>query len=163
MKVTLMTPFMNKPAKLSDIIDAIEIMADETSSYLNRKTGEVVMVTDEEMRAAEEDEPLEEYPEWQRESIEIAGKILESEDYVSLPDKFDVHEYSIMEDFCMSIDDEKMRNVVYSSIKGSGAFRRFKDNIHKYDIADEWYEYKSEALKQKAIDWCKENSVEYVQ
>jgi hypothetical protein len=63
----------------------------------------------------------------------------------------------------MSIDDEKIRNIMYSSIKGSGAFRRFKDNIHEYDIADEWYEYKSEALKQKAIDWCKENSVEYVQ
>jgi len=30
-------------------------------------------------------------------------------------------------------------------------------------IDDEWYEYKSEALKQKAIDWCRENSVEYVQ
>jgi hypothetical protein len=25
------------------------------------------------------------------------------------------------------------------------------------------YEYKSEALKQITIDWCKENSVEYVQ
>ncbi len=40
---------MNKPVKLSDIIDAIEIMTDESSSYLNMKTGEVVMVTDEEM------------------------------------------------------------------------------------------------------------------
>jgi hypothetical protein len=154
---------MNKPVKLSGIIDAIEIIADETSSYLNRKTGEVVMVTDEEMRAAEEDGQIGEYPEWQRESIEIAGKILESEDYISLPDKFDVHEYSIMERFCLSIDDEKIRNILYRSIKGSGAFRRFKNKIHKHDIADEWYEYKGETLKQKAIDWCKENSVEYVE
>ncbi len=154
---------MNKPVKLSDIIDAIEIMTDESSSYLNMKTGEVVMITDEEMGAAEEDEPLEEYPEWQRESIETAKKVLETEDYISLPDKFDVHEYSIMERFCLSIDDEKIRNIMYSSIKGSGAFRRFKDNIHEYDIADEWYKYKSEALKQMAIDWCKENNVEYVQ
>lgn len=154
---------MNKPAKLSDIIDAIEIIMDESSSYLNMKTGEVVMATDEEMSAVEEDGPLEEYPEWQRESIKTAGKILESDDYILLPDKFEVHEYSIMEDFCMSIDDEKIRNIMYNSIKGSGAFRRFKDNIHKYDITDEWYEYKSGALKQKAIDWCKENNVEYVQ
>ncbi len=49
---------------MSDIIDAIEIMTDESSSYLNMKTGEVVMITDEEMGAAEEDEPLEGYPEW---------------------------------------------------------------------------------------------------
>ncbi len=154
---------MNKPVKLSDIIDAIEIMTDESSSYLNMKTGEVVMITDEEMGAAEEDEPLEEYPEWQRELIETARKVLETEDYISLPDKFDVHEYSIMERFCLSIDDEKIRNIMYSSIKGSRAFRRFKDYIHEYDIADEWYKYKSEALKQMAIDWCKENNVEYVQ
>jgi len=67
---------MNKPVKLSDIIDASEIMTDESSSYLNMKTGEVVMITDEEMRAAGEDEPLEEYPEWQCELIETAKKVL---------------------------------------------------------------------------------------
>jgi len=42
---------MNKPAKLSDIKDAIEIIMDESSSYLNVKTGEVVMITDEEMNS----------------------------------------------------------------------------------------------------------------
>ena len=50
---------------------------------------------------------------------------------------------------------------MYSSIKGSGAFQRFKNKIHHYGIADEWYKYKDEALKELAIEWCEENEIEY--
>jgi hypothetical protein len=35
--------------------------ADERSAFLNLTTGEVVSVTDEELRAAENDEPLEDF------------------------------------------------------------------------------------------------------
>ncbi len=154
---------MKKPVKISEIIFSFESATDETSSYVDAKSGEVVMVTDEEIRAAEEEKPLEDYPEWQHESIETANKLLYSDDYIQLPDKFEIHEYSIMESFCSSIEDEKLRNNMYNSIKGSGAFRRFKDNIYKYDISDEWYKYRDDVLIQKAIDWCKENSIDYVQ
>jgi len=45
--------------KLSDIIEGLEFQSDERSSYLNTTTGEVVCVMTEELRAAEEDAPLE--------------------------------------------------------------------------------------------------------
>ena len=48
--------------KLKDIIEGVEFLTDEGSSYLNIVTGEVVYVTTEELRAAEEDEPLEDFP-----------------------------------------------------------------------------------------------------
>jgi hypothetical protein len=38
-------------------------------------TGEVVYVTTEELGAAEEDAPLEDFPEWQHDAIRIAGEI----------------------------------------------------------------------------------------
>ena len=45
---------MAVPVKLKDIIEGLEFLTDEGSSYLNTTTGEVVSVTTEDLRAAEE-------------------------------------------------------------------------------------------------------------
>jgi hypothetical protein len=55
---------MGTRVKLSDIIEGLESQSDECSSFLNTKTGEVVLMTDYAMQAAEDDEPLEDVPDW---------------------------------------------------------------------------------------------------
>lgn len=147
--------------KLKDIIDCMEFQSDEGSSYLNTKTEEVVSVTNEELRAAENEEPLEDFPEWQRDVIRIAIDILETDDYLPLPTKFDIHEYSIMERFCRSIEDDDICEELCNAIRGRGAFSRFKDRIHEYGIADAWYKYLDGALREIAIAWCEENGISY--
>jgi len=107
---------MNPHVKLSDIIENISLQTYETSCYLNKETAEVVLVSEEELRAAEEDELLEDYPEWQKEQIELARDILANwnqDKYIALPDKFDIHEYRIMERFCLSIDDEEISDFLH--------------------------------------------------
>jgi hypothetical protein len=84
--------------KLDDVIEALEAAGEDHTHYLDKRTGEIVLITNEEMEAAEEDELISEYPEWQRESILKAREILTSEDFVALPDQFDIHDYKIMED-----------------------------------------------------------------
>ena len=148
--------------KLDEIIEGLEFQSDESSSFLNKKTGEVVLITDEELNAVEENEPVEDFPDWQQDQVRIAKEIIaETGDYISLPTKFDIHEYSIMEQFCLSLDDTEMCNIFCDLIRGGGAFRRFKNAIHEYDIADEWYSYRNKALKEIAIEWCRENNIEF--
>jgi len=122
----------------------------------------VVSISDEEMQAAEDDEPIEDFPDWQQDLVRVAKEIVdETGNYIDLPTKFDIDEYSIMEKFCLSLNDSEMSDTLYSSIKGSGAFRRFKDAVHEYDIADDWYKYRNDALKEIAIEWCQENNIEF--
>jgi len=148
--------------KLDDIVDGLESQSDESSSFLNKKTGEVVLITDEELNAAEDNEPIEDFPDWQQGQVRIAKEIIaETGDYISLPTKFDINEYRVMERFCLSLDDPEMSDLFYGLIKGGGAFRRFKNAIHKYEIADEWYSYRDNALKEIAIEWCRENNIEF--
>ena len=148
--------------KLDDIIEGLEFQSDERHSFLDKRTGEVVSISDEEMQAAEDDEPIEDFPDWQQDLVRIAKEIVdETGDYIALPTKFDIHEYSIMEKFCLSLNDSEMSDTLYSLIKGSGAFRRFKDAIHEYDIADDWYKYRNDVLKETAIEWCQENGIEF--
>ncbi len=79
--------------KLSDLIEGMDFQSDERSSLLNLTTGEVVAITDEELRAAENDELLEGFPDWQHDAIRIARDIVETEHYLPLPDRFEIHEY----------------------------------------------------------------------
>src|SRR5215467_5310179 len=115
--------------KLQDILEGIDFQSDAQSSFLNLTTGEVVSITDEELRAAENDAPLEDFPAWQHDAMRIAGEIVDTEHYLPLPDRFEINEYSIIERFCLSVDDEDMRDDLCDAIRGRGAFRRFKDRM----------------------------------
>jgi hypothetical protein len=158
-----------KPVNLQDIINEMEMQMDEYHTYLNTETGEIINVSSEELRIAEEseeDDDFSKYPEWQRDSINEAVDVLinwDSDKYIELPDKWDIHEYSIMEAFCGSVRNYRISNVPFSAIKGHGAFQRFKDAVHRYSLEDSWYEFRYEALKKLAVEWCEENGISYVE
>ena len=157
---------MSSRVKLSAIIDSISSIAHNTSCYLDRERGELFLVSKEQLCAAEKDEQEEDHPEWQKDQIKLARKILtddKQEKYIAIPAKFVIHEYSTMENFCISLDDEKISKTLCQAIFGGGAFNRFNNYIHKYGIADDWYKYRYNSMKRIVIDWCKANNIEYVE
>jgi hypothetical protein len=70
---------MAAKVKLTDLIEALELAADETSYYLDRETGKVHLLTDDDLRLAEDDEEQDDLPDWQREQVELARKIVADE------------------------------------------------------------------------------------
>ena len=149
------------PVKLSDITEAVEAAGEERAHYLDRRTGGIVMITGEEMEAAEEDEFISEYPDWQREAILKAREILTSDQFVQLPDQFDIHEYKIMEDFCLAFEDRRVGEDLRRLIKGSGAFRRFKDAIYSMGADKAWYEFRRAEIEKIAIQWLEEKEIAF--
>jgi hypothetical protein len=154
---------MTVQVKLQDILEGMDFQSDEQSSFLNLTTGEVVSVTDEELRAAEHDAPLEDFPDWQHDAIRVAGEILETDHYLPLPDRFEINEYQIMERFCLSVEDDDLRDDLYDAIRGRGAFRRFKDRVQVYGVAEDWYRYRDAALREIAIAWCEAHDILYTE
>ena len=152
---------MSLPVKLRDVVDALEMTADEHSQYLDKRTGEVVMVTNEEIEAAENDEDLQDSPEWQRESILKAREILETDHYAALPDKFDVHEYRLMEQFCLSHPNRKIGDHLASKIKGSGAFGRFKREIFSLGVENDWFRFRQAEFERIAVQWLEDEGIDY--
>lgn len=154
---------MDLPAKLSDIMEAIEFQTEESTAYLNKETGEIVTISEEEFQAAEDEDSPENYPEWQQDNIKIAMEILDNEEnFLTLPTRNDIHEYLIMDTFCLSIKNQVISEALFDAIKGKGAFPRFKDNLQRFKIVDEWYKFREEAIKQIAIEWCRSKHIEYV-
>ena len=80
---------------------------------------------------------------------------------IMLPTRYDINEYGMMEDFTETIEDIRLQNQLYISLNGSGAFRRFKDTCINFDIINDWYKFRDERYKELAINWCKENNIEF--
>ena len=55
----------------------------------------------------------------------------------------------------------ELRNELLYRIRGSGAFRRFKDAIHRYGIAEEWYAYREQVLEEIAVSWLEVRGIAY--
>jgi len=154
----------NKPVRIQDIVGGMDLMSDEVTSYLDIRTNKIGMISDDELYAAEENTPLENFPDWQREIIQLASEIINNEEFfIPLPSKYDIHEYEVMEKFCLSIEDPDLSESLSGLIVGRGAFRRFKDGIYKLDIADQWYEYREEAFREIARKWCEEKGINFVE
>ena len=149
-----------KPVSLQSVVNEMDVLSDEVTAYINKKTGELYSVSEEEANIVEHGNENDEFiPEWQREILPKVREVLESGDFVVLPDQFEIHEYSIMDRFCLSLSDEGLQDELLQAIRGSGAFRRFKDAIHHKGIQDGWYRFRDQALKRIAIDFLESEGI----
>jgi hypothetical protein len=130
--------------KLSEIVIGLATANNELESYYNPNTKEVFLSNIGEFEDLNEDELDELF-----------------EKSVMLPTKFDIHEYSIMEDFISTISDNLLHNQLLVAINGTAAFRRFKTTCINFGCIDNWYKFKDKKYKEIAAEWCKKNNVEY--
>ncbi|MGB8129465.1 MAG: UPF0158 family protein [Candidatus Angelobacter sp.] len=145
---------------LRDIADAIESQSDEGAAYLNPETGEIVQVSEDEIALVEEGAGDEDLPQWERDAMPKVREALESDSFLLLPDRFQVHEWAIMERFSME-QNERARKVLLGAIHGSGAFRHFRSAVERLGLLDAWYRYRKEAIQQIAREWLEENKLAY--
>ena len=146
---------------LRDVIEVMDLSSDEATTYINRKTGEIVTLTDEIVAMAEDPDDAAEAAEWQKDLLPKAREVAASEDFIPLPGKFEIHEWSIMERFARSLPDAAVRDELDAAVHGRGAFRRFKDAVHRLGIADEWYRFREAALEEIAIGFLEANGIAY--
>lgn len=104
---------------LREVIEAMEETSDDCVSYLDPDTGEVITVTEEERLLAEDESP-EDVPEWQREMLPKIRAALGNDRFLELPGRFDIHEWSIMDEFSRAQDSELIRQELADAIHGAG-------------------------------------------
>lgn len=78
------------------------------------------------------------------------------DNFLRLPDKRDVDEYGIMQEFALK-QTENIRCELMATLSGKGVYRRFKDAVLKLHIEKFWYAYRDENFRLIAEDWCRKN------
>jgi len=135
-----------KKVKIDDIIEAIEFTDQYTHYFLDQTTGEIVMVSEIGMTSTEQEE---------------AYDLLDEHGFYRLPEQRELRDYDTMEDFVLSLPSGEAKERLSRAIEGRGAFRRFKDDVRRLGIEDQWYAWHDDAHKRAAVEWCRENGLDW--
>ncbi len=149
------------PVKLSDVVEAMDVPDDEWSVCLNRRTGEIVTITAEDESLLDDPAAQAGASAWELEQLEIIRQARESDEYLALPDKFELHEWSIMERFAGSLDDVEQRNRLDRALHGRGAFRCFEEGLSDLELRDAWFRFRDDALEHLAATWLADHGVPF--
>lgn len=85
--------------------------------------------------------------------------LLASDRFLELPNRFGIHEWSIMDEFARAQDSERIRQEFLDAIHGAGAFRMFRSTIRRLRIEQSWYQFREEALAEIARNWLEEHKL----
>lgn len=149
---------------LQEIIDHIEMQFEGTNAYVNLKTGEVVSISEEDLRDAEDmdEQEISELPDWRQVNMDIAIEFIEHEDdYAALPTEMDFNAYGMLERFIATLNDDKQASILDNAIQGKGAFRRFKDRVGDLGLEEDWYRFQDQCYRQISIEWCDAEGIAY--
>jgi hypothetical protein len=146
------------PVNLKDILEGMEFQSDEVTAYLHRPTARVILISDEALQAAEEGAGAEAGVE-EFELAEARAILTGGDDYLPLPDRFEIDEYRMMERFASGVADPAAQAELADAVRGRGAFRRFKDAVHRLGLAEEWYRYRDRSYEDVARAWCEAQGI----
>jgi hypothetical protein len=135
------------------------------TEYFSRKTGEIINIPRNVMKAAEGDLDEAELDEWERELISDAEAILEDLDdnYLVIPSIADSFFYNAMSNFTEeAVIDDKMKEKLGRALNSSHPMREFKRAVsNNSQVQDLWYEYEDRKSKEYVIEWLKSNKIDF--
>jgi hypothetical protein len=148
--------------KLAEIVGAMELGNEEVAFYLDRVTGAVIQVMDERMEEAGKGRLRAGAADWEREEFEDAKRVLaEPERFMELPGGRELDEWRVMEQFGEEAAAGRVREELLRAIRGSGAFRRFRECVRRHGLEAAWYKHREAAFSRAAVKWCEVNGIDY--
>ena len=148
---------MSVVVSVADVVNEMVETSDERIALLNRRTGELFTVTEEQRGALDNGHPVGDLTEFEQQLREARR----DGDIVELPTKFEHHEYSIVERFCYSIQDRDHRDTLLKAIRGNRAFRDFHQATQLLGRKDEWRSFRDRAFEAIAIGWLEKHQIPY--
>jgi Uncharacterised protein family (UPF0158) len=174
-------PMRQLKIDLDELARALEDSGYERQHYLDLDTGVVVSVTHETRRELEEiyeelscegDEEFSRFVEalrkrnfqdWQKEALLKADRVEAGfgTRYIRIPFIESHKSYGDMEEFILSLEDQRLRERLQDAIHGPGAFRRFKDVLldcprHR----ERWFQFRDAQMRTRVLDWLEEEGIQ---
>ena len=146
---------MSVVVSVADIVHEMVETDVEHSTFLNRTTGELYTLSEEQRAIMENGHPGDDLTDWERQVCDSAHR----GELVELPSKFEHQEYSIVERFCYSVQDPRHRDQLLKAIRGKRAFRDFNSIIGKLGRKQEWCDFRDRAFEAIAVSWLEKHQI----
>jgi len=85
----------------------------------------------------------------------------EGDDWIAGPDVYEINEYGMMVDFADGVTDPRASELLSVALDGKGAFRRFRDVLHRVGLTKEWEVFRRNAYADIVREWCNDNKIPY--
>jgi hypothetical protein len=165
---------------LEELEMAFESANWEINFFLDRETGQVVMVqentfrdlenlSDEDRYLSSEDDEEEEQEfdleetldtldleDWERDMIRQADQVKNGIDerFLRIPKADSREGFQDMEEFVQTVQNTSLRTRLSQALHGKNPFRRFKDALQSFPAERErWFAFKKERNQQRIQDW----------
>ena len=93
--------------------------------------------------------------------VQKVRAVLAGKRCLRLPNRFEIHEWSIMDEFAEAQHSERVRQELLEAIHGAGAFRMFRSTIRRLGLEKSWDRFREEARVEIARDWLEGHKVPY--
>ena len=143
---------MPQPLSLRQLVNEIDGHPEGWCCYVSRSTGEIVTIPNSDNAFLDSDDE-----EWAEDAERVS-----SGDFIAMPGHREIDEYRIMERFCDKLQDVDKSARLTRAIAGKGAFRRFKDEIHRLGVRDEWFRFKAQAIGSLVRQLLDDNKIPFV-
>jgi hypothetical protein len=167
-------------ASYDEVETAFLAVNSETVAWLDRVTGEVMIVT-EDIRAMLDDGPAE-LPDWVREEVARIRRVLRAvgdwdndalgddeeteatpnaaDRYVAIPETPSHEAFQDMEDFVATLPHTHAAAALIQALRGGKPFRRFKDTLYDYPAEQEgWYKFQNQRLRERITNWAQDEGI----
>jgi len=134
---------MKTRVRLDDIINAISTSSNDTEYYYDSETGDLEMTIDGELLGNRD--------------IDLSDE----NRYIQLPDRFELDEMKMTENFAEHASDQKIREALIEAIRADDSLDRFRSTVQDLGVGAQWDLYRNEVFKQAATEWCDFNGIEY--
>jgi|GEM_PF-707155 len=142
---------------LGEICAAMERDDMSGECYFDSVTGDIIYIPLEfDEDNVFDDKYIEDLPEWEKEMVDDVRAIYEDDGgrYHFIPNRRGPDAYEIMIEFAETVENAKISDELFRALNGKGAFRRFKDVLHRHPkIRERWFAFKDEREKEEAREW----------
>ena len=131
---------------LKDVVDSFDYQSETMAAYIDLDAGEVRML--------ELDDSVD------HEFYERSVSEYEACESLMLPRPDQLGDYGVMRDYAAS-QEPAVAERLARALDGRGAFRRFKDEVARMGLSEDWYAFRDDARANLARDFLEEHGVRW--
>jgi len=151
-----------------EIAMAMENAHGENEYFLDCDTGQLIVVPSDltGLESLDDDEVQElvrDLPEWEKELVREVLAIYRSEDrrYLAVAPMGSHEAYDDMREFAHTVEDRRLRELLFVALDGRGAFGRFKRVLADWPAERErWFACKEERMEARIRRWLRQHGIE---